>query len=66
MVMRILILAAVAIYVVFWVRAMIDIVRRHDLTGGAKAGWLIALLVLPFIGLLIYIMVRPPRPAGQR
>jgi len=66
MVMRILILAAVAIYVVFWVRAMIDIVRRRDLTGGGKAAWLIGLLILPFIGLMIYLMVRPPRPAGQR
>ena len=66
MVMRILIIAAVAIYVVFWVRATIDIVRRHDLTGGGKAAWLIGLLVFPFIGLMIYLMVRPPRPAGQR
>ena len=32
MVMRILIIAAVAIYVVFWVRVVIDLFRRHDLT----------------------------------
>jgi hypothetical protein len=66
MVMRILILAAVAIYVVFWVRAIIDIVRRHDLTTSAKAAWMIFLLILPFISLMIYLMVRPPRTAGQR
>ena len=66
MVMRILILAAVAIYVVFWVRAIIDIARRRDLTTSAKAAWMIFLLILPFISLLIYLMVRPPRVAGQR
>jgi uncharacterized membrane protein YhaH (DUF805 family) len=59
--MRILIFAAVAIYVVFWVRAMIDLVRRHDLSVSAKAGWAIILLVIPFIGLLVYTMVRPAR-----
>ena len=64
--MRILIIAAVAIYVVYLVRAVIDIVRRHDLTKSAKAAWMIFLLILPFIGLMIYLMVRPPRVAGQR
>ncbi len=64
--MRILIIAAVAIYVVYLVRAVIDIFRRHDLTKSAKAAWMIFLLILPFIGLMIYLMVRPPRVAGQR
>ena len=60
-VMRILIIAAVAIYLVFWVRALIDLARRRDLTGSTKAGWVIVLLVLPFIGLAIYTMLRPAR-----
>jgi uncharacterized membrane protein YhaH (DUF805 family) len=63
--MRILIIAAVAIYVVFWVRAVIDLVRRHDLPGSTKAGWFILLLVLPFIGLAIYTMLRPARVPGR-
>ena len=66
MVIRIMIMAAVAIYLVFWVRAVIDLFRRHDLTTSAKAGWMIFLLILPFISLMIYPMVRPPRAAGQR
>ncbi len=61
MVIRLLILAAVAIYAVFWVRALIDLARRSDLTGSAKAGWAIVLLVLPFIGLAVYTMARPAR-----
>ena len=64
MVIRILIIAAVAIYLVYWVRAVIDLFRRHDLTRSAKAAWMIFLLILPFISLMIYIMVRPPRHAG--
>ena len=43
-----------------WVRAVIDVYRnRHDLSGGAKAGWTIIMLILPFIGLLLYTMLRP-------
>jgi uncharacterized membrane protein len=36
-----------------------DIFRRNDLSGVAKAGWLILLVLLPFIGALIYIVMRP-------
>jgi hypothetical protein len=36
-----------------------DIFRRNDLSGGAKAVWLIALVILPFLGALIYIAMRP-------
>ena len=36
-----------------------DIFRRRDLSGGAKAGWILLLFVLPFIGALIYMVVRP-------
>ena len=36
-----------------------DIFRRNDLSGGAKAGWLLLLIILPFLGALIYIAMRP-------
>jgi hypothetical protein len=36
-----------------------DIFRRNDLSGGAKAGWIILLFILPFIGALIYVIARP-------
>ena len=36
-----------------------DIFRRNDLSGVAKAGWLILLVLVPFIGALIYIVMRP-------
>jgi phospholipase D-like protein len=58
-VIRILIIAAVAIFLVLWVRAAIDVFRRPDLTSSAKAAWAIIMLILPFIGLLVYTMLRP-------
>jgi hypothetical protein len=36
-----------------------DIFRRNDLSGGAKAVWIIALVILPFLGALIYMVMRP-------
>jgi uncharacterized membrane protein len=36
-----------------------DIFRRNDLTGGWKAIWIIVLVLIPFIGALIYIISRP-------
>jgi hypothetical protein len=36
-----------------------DIFRRNDLSGGAKAGWVILIFILPFIGALIYLIARP-------
>jgi Phospholipase_D-nuclease N-terminal len=56
---RILIIAAVILFLIMWVRAVIDVWRRRDLSGAAKAGWTIFMLILPFIGLLVYYMLRP-------
>lgn len=63
--MRILIIAAVAIFLVFLVRAFIDVARRRDLSASSKAGWVIVMLVFPFIGLAIYTMLRPARVQGR-
>jgi Phospholipase_D-nuclease N-terminal len=57
--MRILIIAAVIIFLILWVRAVMDVFRRADLGGGAKAAWAIIMLLVPFIGLLLYYMLRP-------
>jgi Phospholipase_D-nuclease N-terminal len=57
--MRILIIAAVILFLILWVRALIDVFRRGDLSVGAKAAWAIIMLLIPFIGLLLYYMLRP-------
>ncbi len=43
-----------------------DIFRRRDLSGWAKAGWLVLIFVLPFIGVLIYLIARPAMTAQDR
>lgn len=60
MVVWILVVAAVVLFLVLWVRAVIDVwSRRRDLSTGAKSAWSIIMLILPFIGLLLYTMIRP-------
>jgi hypothetical protein len=33
-----------------------DVFRRHDLSGWGKVGWSILLIVLPFLGVFIYLI----------
>ena len=40
-----------------------DIFRRNDLSGLAKAGWIVLIFVIPFVGALIYIISRPKMTA---
>ncbi|WP_441245422.1 SHOCT domain-containing protein [Kitasatospora sp. McL0602] len=35
-----------------------DIFRSHDMSGWGKAGWMILVILLPFIGVLAYVIVR--------
>jgi hypothetical protein len=39
-------------------RVIWDIFRSHDLGGWGKAGWLLFILVLPLLGVLVYLIVR--------
>ena len=36
-----------------------DIFSRKDLSGGAKAGWIVLIFILPLFGILIYVIARP-------
>jgi Phospholipase_D-nuclease N-terminal len=42
-----------------FIRVFADIFRRDDLSGWAKAGWILLIVVLPFLGILIYLIARP-------
>ena len=42
-----------------------DIFRRTDIHGGAKAGWIFLIFILPFFGCLIYIIARPKVTPGD-
>ena len=35
-----------------------DIFRRHDLSGWGKAGWLIFTILLPFLGVFVYLITQ--------
>ena len=35
-----------------------DVFRSHDLSGGAKALWVIFVIVVPYFGVFIYLIVR--------
>lgn len=54
----------VCVLIIFF-QVIVDVFRSHDLSGWAKAGWLILIIVLPFIGLLAYVIARGPG-MGQR
>jgi hypothetical protein len=58
-VFRVVLGIIVVFFLVLWARAVIDAWRRPDLSGGAKAAWTIIMLIFPFIGLLLYYMIRP-------
>jgi hypothetical protein len=40
------------------VRVILDIFRSHELSGLAKAGWLIFVIILPFLGVFVYLIAR--------
>jgi type VI protein secretion system component VasK len=35
-----------------------DIFRRHDISGWAKAAWLVFVIALPFLGVLVYLIAQ--------
>jgi hypothetical protein len=49
---------------VIWIWLLIlvlsDNFRRRDHSGWAKAGWTLLVIFLPLIGVLIYMITRPP------
>ena len=44
----------------FWIliTIFIDIFRSHDLSGWGKALWFLFVLIIPLIGVLVYLIVR--------
>ena len=58
-----LVTAAVVLWLVLWVGVVYEVVRRRDLGVGAKVGWILLVLLLPFVGLFIYALFRAARPA---
>jgi hypothetical protein len=47
------------------VLALVDLVRRPDLSTSSKAGWAVLIVVLPVAGALIYLVARPDQPGDR-
>jgi type VI protein secretion system component VasK len=43
-----------------------DIFHRKDIHGGAKAGWIILIFLVPFLGAIIYMIARPKMTAQDQ
>jgi hypothetical protein len=62
----ILIFMAWVIWIWMVIMVLIDIFSRVDLSGWGKAGWVVLIIVLPFIGVLIYLIVYSAGIAERR
>jgi len=44
--------------IMVWFRCLFDMFGDHTLSGWAKAGWAVVLIFIPWVGALIYLIVR--------
>jgi type VI protein secretion system component VasK len=51
-------LALLFLWIWIAITVVIDIFRSHDLSGWAKAGWLVLIVLVPLLGVLIYVIAR--------
>ena len=52
-----LIFFAWVIFIWIAITVLIDVFRRSDLSGWGKAGWTIFIVLIPWIGVLVYLIV---------
>ncbi|MBV9197441.1 MAG: SHOCT domain-containing protein [Solirubrobacterales bacterium] len=64
--LTILIVFAWVVYIWIAVTVLIDIFRRRDLSGWGKAGWVIVVVVLSWVGVLIYLIANHEGMAHRR
>jgi hypothetical protein len=48
-----------------WAFALLDIFRRDDMGGGLKALWVACVILVPFLGTLMYLLFRRPGATPQ-
>jgi len=54
--------AAVVVWIFVWILVTVRVVRRPDIGVGGKLLWIVAILVLPILGLLVYFLWDAARP----
>ena len=46
------------IWIYLLITVFVDIFRSHDMGGGLKAVWCIFIIILPFLGVFVYLIAR--------
>jgi predicted PurR-regulated permease PerM len=62
----ILILFAWFIFLWIAITVLIDVFRRRDISGWAKAAWVVFVVILPWIGVLVYLIFNHDGMADRR
>ena len=55
-----------ALWVWALVAVFIDVFRRSDLSGAIRIGWVALVLLLPVVGVVIYLIARPKLTERER
>jgi hypothetical protein len=61
-----LVFFAWVIFIWVAITVLIDVFRRHDISGWGKAGWTVLVVILPWLGVLIYLIVNHQGMAERR
>ena len=61
------VLVIFAFVIWFWLLVVVfgDVFRRRDISGWGKAGWIILVIVLPYLGVFIYLIAEHDGMAGR-
>ena len=61
-----LIFFAWVIFIWIAITVLIDVFRRHDISGWSKALWVVFVVLIPWIGVLVYLIVNHDGMAERR
>jgi hypothetical protein len=61
----VLLVSVAAMWIILLVRVIADIFRDHTMGGLAKTGWLLCVLVLPFLGVFMYLIARGDKMSAR-
>ena len=59
-------LVFLAVFIWAMIAVFIDVANRADVSGAATVGWIVLVLLVPIIGILLYVWRRPKLTAHER
>jgi hypothetical protein len=54
------------VWIIILISVFVDIFKRHDIGGWGKVGWIILVVILPFLGVFIYLIANSKSMADRR